>query len=280
MLKQCESLFLFASPTLSRVLLIAATVGLSSTAYSAEYLSGIEWQEPTVVKPGETNSDPPSDAIVLFDGSNLDKWHNGENWIIKEGVAITGKGQIKTKQDFGDCQIHVEWSAPTPATGEGQGRGNNGVLIMDRYEVQILDSYQNKTYFDGQAGAIYKQNPPAVNAMRPPGEWNVYDIFFTAPRFDDDGKLQSPAIITVMHNGVLIQHHFELAGNTFYHAPPSYRAHGKAPLTLFEHGNAVRFRNIWIRDFEPAKGEQRREPAIREGDKLTPIKTNDEPLTK
>ncbi|TWT80995.1 hypothetical protein CA13_24420 [Planctomycetes bacterium CA13] len=250
-----------------------AALSLVGAVNAAEYLNGIEWQEPAVVTPGKTDSDAPSDAVVLFDGKDLSLWNNGENWIVKDGVATTGKGRIQTKESFGDCQLHIEWAAPTPATGEGQGRGNNGVLIMDRYEVQILDSYENKTYFDGQAGAIYKQQPPAVNAMRPPGQWNTYDIFFTAPRFDDQGNLESAAYVTVLHNGVLIQNQFELLGDTPYSRPPQYKAHPpKAPLTLFEHGNAVRFRNIWIREFTPVKGKQVREPFIRNGNKETPIK--------
>ena len=178
-----------------------------------EYLTGIRWPEPPIVSPGDSGG-PPSDAKVLFGGTDMDAWENGENWPVEDGVVVCGRGDIRSKESFGDCQLHVEWSAPVPATGAGQGRGNSGIFLMDVYELQVLDSYDNSTYFDGQAGAIYKQTPPMVNAMRPPGEWNVYDIFWTAPRFNDDGSLAAPAYITALHNGVLILNHFELLGDT------------------------------------------------------------------
>ncbi|EMI18711.1 multi-domain protein [Rhodopirellula maiorica SM1] len=222
--------------------------------------------------PGETNADAPSDAVILFDGADLSEWKNGDKWDVKDGVASTGKGMITTKQEFGDCQLHIEWSAPTPVKGSGQGRGNSGVFMMGRYEIQVLDSYDNETYFDGQAGAIYKQTPPSVNATRPPGEWNTYDIFWTAPRFGDDQKLVSPAYVTVVHNGVLILNHFELKGDTPYNRPPEYKAHKPVgPISLQDHGNPVRFRNIWVREFKPAVGVQEREPFLRDGKKETPI---------
>lgn len=241
-------------------------------APAEEYLSGIEWEKPQVVDPGKTDDSPPSDAIVLFDGTDLSKWHNAENWTVEDGVASTGKGQIVTKQEFGDCQVHVEWSAPLPAKGKGQGRGNSGIFLMGKYEIQVLDSYQNETYYDGQAGAIYKQTPPAVNATRPPGEWNSYDLFWTAPQFDDDGNLVSPAYITAVHNGVLILNHFELKGDTPFNRPPQYKPHGpKGPISIQDHGNPVRFRNIWVREFAPVQGEQVREPYLRDGNKEKPI---------
>lgn len=241
--------------------------------YAEEYQSGIKWDEPAKITPGEKCGDPPSDAVVLFDGSNLDAWHNGENWKVEDGVAIVGQGAITTKQEFGDCQLHIEWSAPDPPTGEGQGCGNSGVFLMGRYEVQVLDSYSSDTYHDGQAGAIYKQTPPAANAMRKPGEWNVYDIFWTAPRFDESGDLITAAYITVVHNGVLILNHFALEGDTPFHRPPRYEAHPPTgPISLQDHGNPVRFRNIWVRDYQPAQGTQVREPFIRDGDKETPVK--------
>lgn len=237
-----------------------------------EYLNGIEWEEPPVIAPGVENSDPPSDAIVLFGGEDLSQWKNGENWPVKHGVAYSGRGQIVTKEEFGDCQLHLEWSAPTPIKGSGQGRGNSGVFLMGKYEIQVLDSYGNQTYHDGQAGAVYKQTPPAVNAMRPPGQWNTYDIFWTGPRFADDGSLTSPAYVTVVHNGILILNHFELKGDTPFHRPPEYKQHPpEGPIALQDHGNPVRFRNIWIREFKPARGEQVREPFIRDGDQETPI---------
>lgn len=237
-----------------------------------EYLNGIKWEEPAVIAPGVHNSDPPSDATVLFGGKDLSQWNNGENWPVVDGLAYSGKGQIVSKEEFGDCQLHVEWSAPTPIKGSSQGRGNSGIFLMGKYEIQVLDSYGNKTYHDGQAGAIYKQTPPSVNAMRPPGQWNTYDIFWTAPRFAEDGTLKSPAYITAVHNGILILNHFELEGDTPFNRPPEYRPHGeKGPIAIQDHGNPVRFRNIWIREFKSAKGERERDPFIRDDDKETPI---------
>lgn len=230
--------------------------------FADEYLNGIEWEEPKSVTINKNGV--PSDAIVLFDGSDLSAWNNADNWKIVDGAMVSGKGDVLTKEAFGDCQLHIEWSAPTPATGTGQGRGNSGIFLMNTYEIQVLDSYQNKTYFDGQAGAIYKQTPPQVNATRPPGEWNTYDIIWTAPRFAEDGSLKSPAYITAIHNGVLILNHFELKGDTPYNRPPQYTRHAdRLPIRLQDHGNPVRFRNIWIRDIAAAKGKQVREPFLR-----------------
>ncbi len=250
----------------------ACMVMASTAALAEEYLNGIEWQAPPVVTPGETNADPPSDAIVLFDGSDLSKWQNGENWKVEDGVAYTGKGKIISKESFGDCQVHAEWAAPVVVKGSGQGRGNSGIFLMDKYEIQVLDSYENETYFDGQAGAVYKQTPPAANVMRPPGEWNTYDIFWTAPRFDDAGELVSPAYVTVVHNGVLILNHFELKGDTPFNRPPAYVAHAETgPISIQDHGNPVGFRNIWVRPFKAASGEQVRKPFMRNGEKETPV---------
>jgi hypothetical protein len=249
-----------------------SSLWMSAGVSAQEYLNGIKWEKPPIVTPGATNSDPPSDAIVLFDGTDLSSWRGGDKWKIEDGVAIVGKGQITTNEEFGDCQLHIEWSAPTPPKGQGQGRGNSGVFMMGRYEVQVLDSYDNETYFDGQAAAIYKQTPPAVNATRPPGEWNTYDIFWTAPRFEEDGSLKSPAFITVMHNGVLVLNHFELLGDTPFNRPPEYKAHPpKGPISLQDHGNPMRFRNIWVREFKPAVGVQEREPFLRKGDQEIPL---------
>ncbi|MGC4001701.1 MAG: DUF1080 domain-containing protein [Pirellulales bacterium] len=201
-----------------------------------------------MVTPGEGTA-PPSDAIVLFDGKSLDAWKNGDKWKIADGVATVDKSTIETKQPFGDCQLHIEWASPEEVKGTGQGRGNSGCYIMGRYEVQILDSYENKTYFDGQAGSVYKQHPPLVNVSRKPGEWQAYDIIFHGPRFDAEGKVEKPATVTVLHNGVLVQDHFELTGGTSYIEAPKYTKHGpKAPLQLQNHGNPVKFRNIWIRE--------------------------------
>ncbi len=259
-------------PNWMLITITGSLCALISLASAAEYLNGIEWDSPPIVTPGETNSDPPSDAIVLFDGDDLSQWTNGENWKVEDGVAYSGKGKIVTKESFGDCQLHLEWKSPVPPKGTGQGRGNSGLFLMDRYELQILDSYENETYHDGQAGAIYKQTPPAVNAMRPPGEWNTYDVFWTAPRFDDEGGLVSPAYITVMHNGVLILNHFELLGDNPFSRPPAYNAHPPTgPISLQDHGNPVGFRNIWIREYQDAKGKQVRKPFLKDGDKETPI---------
>jgi hypothetical protein len=244
---------------LASFFLLSAAIG-----HADEYLTGITWPEPPIVTPGETAADPPSDAIVLFDGKDLKEWENGENWKVADGVATVGRGEIRTQKAFGDCHLHIEWSAPVPATGSSQGRGNSGVFMMDTYEIQVLDSYQNETYFDGQAGAIYKQTPPMANAMRPPGEWNTYDIIWTAPRFGADGKLESPAYMTAIHNGVVILNHFELLGDTPFDRPPKYEAHAaKLPIRLQNHGNPVRFRNIWVRELTPLSGNRVRPPYIR-----------------
>jgi hypothetical protein len=251
---------------------LLAVASTAPTAVAQEYINGIQWDKPPTVTPGETDAQPPSDAIVLFDGTDLSKWHGGENWTVADGIAVVGKGQITTKDEFGDCQLHIEWSAPTPPRGEGQGRGNSGIFLMGHYELQVLDSFDNETYHDGQAGAIYKQTPPAVNATRPPGQWNSYDVIWTAPRFAEDGSLLSPAYITALHNGVAVLNHFELKGDTPYHRPPKYTAHPpKGPISLQDHGDPVRFRNIWVREFKPATGIQAREPFLRQGDKEIPI---------
>ncbi|MCE9607953.1 MAG: DUF1080 domain-containing protein [Planctomycetia bacterium] len=217
---------------------------------SREYVSGKEWKEPTIVNPGDATT-APSDAIVIFDGKDLAKeFTGGQGWTVKDGVAtVGGGGGVTTRRSFGSCQLHIEWATPDVVKGEGQGRGNSGVYLMGIYEVQILDSYENKTYFDGQAGSIYKQRPPLVNVCRKPGEWQTYDIIFTAPKFADDGKLLEPAYMTVLQNGVLVQNHFALEGGTFYDRPPSYTKHAdKLPFNLQNHGNPTRFRNIWIRE--------------------------------
>ncbi|MFQ5791098.1 MAG: DUF1080 domain-containing protein [Acidobacteriota bacterium] len=209
---------------------------------------------PKKVDPG-TAGTAPSDAIVLFDGSDLSEWlgRNGEpQWEVKEGAltVVPGTGDLTTRRAFGDVQLHLEWRSPEVIAGEGQGRGNSGVFLMERYEVQILDSHQNRTYSNGQAGSVYKQFMPLVNATRPPGEWQSYDIVFAAPRFDSAGILERPATLTVLHNGVLIQNHVTLKGTTTYIGEPQYEAHpAKLPLKLQDHGNPVSFRNIWIREF-------------------------------
>jgi hypothetical protein len=224
---------------------------------------------PPVVQPGHASTpdkpgQPPSDAIVLFNGKDLSQWTamNGTptRWIVRDGYmeCASGSGYIRTSQNFGDCQLHLEWAAPTPAEGQGQGRGNSGVFFGGgRYEIQVLDSYQNITYADGSAGSVYIQYPPLVNASRPPGQWQSYDIIWTAPRFDAAGTLLSPARITAFHNGVLIQHDVELTGPTGWLQRAPYSPHPeKLPIALQDHGNPVRFRNIWVRPLgKPTKPE-------------------------
>jgi hypothetical protein len=232
-----------------------------------------EYWEPVrkVVDPGPYPGmvAPPSDALVLFDGKDLSQWKSKKDgsdakWKIEDGVitVVKGTGDMTTRRKFGDYQLHLEWRVPADIQGSSQARGNSGLFLQDMseelnipdywYEVQILDNYNNATYVNGQAGSIYKQNPPLVNAMRKPGEWNVYDINYTAPRFRDDGSLFSPARVTVFHNGVLVQDNFEIKGHTAYIGMPAYKApHGKAPITLQDHGDpskAISFRNIWIRE--------------------------------
>jgi hypothetical protein len=209
---------------------------------------------PKVITPGENNT-PPSDAIVLFDGSNFNEWEteNGTEpkWTLSDGAMTVVKkaGAIKTKKSFGDCQLHIEWRTPEKVEGDGQGRGNSGIFLQERYEVQVLDSYINVTYSNGQAGSIYKQHIPLVNACRPPGVWQTYDIFFDAPKFNENGTVEIPGYITAVQNGVLIQNHVELKGNTVYIGEPKYEKHNpKEPISLQDHGNPVSYRNIWIRE--------------------------------
>ena len=219
---------------------------------------------PEVVTPGVTNAAPPSDAIVLFDGKNLDEWVSVQDkspakWIVANGVVTVNKaaGNIETKRSFGNYQLHIEWKVPENVTGTGQARGNSGVFLASTgpvdagYELQILDSYNNKTYVNGQAGSIYKQGIPLANPMRKPGEWQAYDVVWTAPVFNIDGSLKTPAYVTVFLNGVLVQNHFELKGETRYIGQPFYKKYDAAPIKLQAHGDKsepVSFRNIWVRE--------------------------------
>ncbi|MFO0806090.1 MAG: DUF1080 domain-containing protein [Gemmataceae bacterium] len=222
-----------------------------------DYKSGIIWPEPKVVAPGVKPGDPPADAIVLFDGKDLSKWKNGDKWEVKDGYATVAKSDITTIDSFGDYQLHLEFATPEKVRGSGQGRGNSGVFLSNRYEVQVLDSYDNKTYFDGQAAALYKQQPPMVNACRKPGEWQTYDIVYEAPRFDESGKVLKPGIVTVFHNGVCVQNHYELQGGTYFEKAASYEKHPlKQPIRLRDHGDPVRYRNIWIRELTPIIGKK------------------------
>ena len=239
------------NPSASFIAVVVCLALISSVSLADEWKSGIPWEEPTVVAPGPVCG-PPADAIALFDGENLtEHWNNAEKWVLEDGVATSSGSGIQTKQGFGSCQLHLEFRMPEDDNGTGQGRGNSGVYFMGRYEVQILDSYENETYYDGQCGSIYKQSPPLVNANRKPGEWQTYDIIFTAPEFAKD-TLVSPAYLTVLHNGVLVQNHFELLGGTFWDQSPTYEPHAsQAPLNLQFHGDKVAYRNIWIRPLSP-----------------------------
>ncbi|TDN85930.1 uncharacterized protein DUF1080 [Salegentibacter sp. 24] len=251
--------------SIKSILIISICVLSSITVFSQEKNADLppeatEFYEPVPpkIEAGESITTPPSDAKILFDGSDLSAWINERNgaqptWTI-EGNILTinpGTGGIKTKENFGDMQLHLEWRAPIEIKGEGQGRGNSGVIIMENYEVQILDSYENETYTNGQAASIYKQSPPLVNATKAPGKWNTYDIIFTAPKFNEDGMLLKPAKLTVLHNGVVVQNNFELRGPTEYTRIPNYSKHAeKLPIHIQDHGNPVSFRNIWVRELE------------------------------
>ncbi|MCB0533578.1 MAG: DUF1080 domain-containing protein [Lewinellaceae bacterium] len=227
----------------------------SQESKSAPELTEIWAPVPKTVAPGQSAADPPSDAIVLYGN-----WADTVNWVGKNDQAFTWKpedgfftvvpyaGDLHTKQAFGDCQLHIEWQTPAEVTGNGQGRGNSGIFLMGRYELQVLDSYNNSTYSNGQAGSIYKQHMPLVNVCRPPGEWQCYDIIFTAPQFNAEGFLKSPARMTVLQNGVLIQNNVELWGSMQFIGVPKYEKHAdKEPLLLQDHHNTVSYRNIWVR---------------------------------
>ncbi len=265
--------------TISTTLAIAiVAVCVSST--HAQLSSG--WKahdnnrpQPKVVDPGEAaaKSSVPSDAIVLFDGKDLSNWDgpNGKEakWIVKDGVmeCVKGSGFIYTKEKFADCQLHVEWASPSNVKGKSQGRGNSGVFLPGGYEVQVLDSFDNKTYADGGAASIYGQHPPMVNASRGPGQWQTYDIILRMAKFDEDKNLVSPAMVTVLHNGVVVQHGSEPYGPTSWVLHYDYDPQKtEAPIGLQDHGNPVRFRNIWIRklDTTVTKGTYAKERAFTE----------------
>lgn len=214
--------------------------------------------QPKVVTPGdEKTSSAPDDAIVLFDGKDLSAWTNGDGtaeagWVVKKGIMTVdkSKGDIVTKEKFGSFQLHLEWRVPEGITGESQARGNSGVFLQDKYEIQILDCYQNETYVNGMTGSIYKQTPPLANVMRKPGEWNVYDIIYTAPVFKEDGTYLYHPYVTVIQNGVVLQNHTEIWGTTEYIGWPRTVQHGEGPIRLQSHGDPsapISFRNIWIR---------------------------------
>lgn len=220
---------------------------------------------PRVVTPGTACGSPPSDAIVLFDGKDLDEWIQTKDkspakWIVAGGVVTVNKaaGDIETKRRFWNFQLHIEWEVPENITGSGQARGNSGVYLAstapgEGYELQVLDSYKNETYVNGMAGSMYKQSIPLVNPTRRPGDWQVYDVVWTAPIFNADGSLKTPAYVTVLFNGVLVQNHFQLKGETEYIGQPSYKKYDTAPILLQAHGDAsepISFRNIWVRELD------------------------------
>jgi hypothetical protein len=238
---------------IKKLILLFAAIGLcNSFAQSQDPKLTEDWtRKPAVITPG-CNQAPPSDAIILYR-----KAKDISNWVGRSGPAkwktscrkmtVNGTGDILTKEKFGDCQLHVEFRTPSKVISESQGRGNSGVYFQTLYEVQVLDSYQNETYYNGQAASVYKQSPPLVNASRKPGKWQKYDIVFHAPRFAADGSVSKPASLTVFHNGVLVQDHFELKGPTVYAGYPKYEVHGDMPFLLQDHGNPVQYRNVWMR---------------------------------
>ena len=249
-----------------RTFTVAALIAIAPMPSMAQQIDLGPWPQhsrerpaPRVVVPGKSNLPllAPADAIVLLDGTSLNNWTSPDGsaakWKLVDGAmeVVAGTGTLKTRASFGDVQLHVEWMSPSPAVGKDQDRGNSGVFLMGRYEVQVLDSYQSATYPDGQAASIYGQYPPMVNASRPPGEWQSYDIVFHRPRFDGAGKMTSPARLTVLHNGVLVHDNAVLVGPTSNGRRLPYEAHeDRLQITLQDHGHPVRFRNVWLRDLE------------------------------
>ncbi|MFN8252426.1 MAG: DUF1080 domain-containing protein [Ferruginibacter sp.] len=238
---------------------------LAGLAQGDPKLTEVWSPEPVKVTPGSTNSGAPSDAIILFNGKNMDEWVSTKDtmqpakWLVGNDMMTVkkGTGNIQTKRKFTDYQLHIEWQIPEHISGSGQARGNSGVFLAatgpgdEGYEIQVLDNYENKTYVNGQAGSIYKQTIPLVNACKKPGEWQSYDIVWTAPRFNDDGTVKSPARVTAFHNGVLVQNNTEIKGTTVYIGKPYYKKHGAAPIRLQDHGDPsdpISYRNIWIRE--------------------------------
>ncbi len=254
--------------TLMKIFQLSLFAALIATAAAAQQPKPEDteiWKPvPPVVTPGATDSQPPSDAIVLFNGSNLDQWvqvndHSPAKWFVSHGVATVNKavGSIETRRSFKDYQLHIEWRIPKDIEGSGQARGNSGVFLAstgpgdDGYELQVLDAYQNETYVNGMAGSLYKQSIPLANASRKPGEWQSYDVIWTAPTFNDDGSLKTPAYATVFWNGVLVDDHFQLQGQTLYIGKPFYKKYDAAPIKLQAHGDKskpISFRNIWVRE--------------------------------
>ena len=237
------------------VVLVALVSGYSTTQKHRWAVHDKNRPLPSVVVPAKLPGQPSSDAVILFDGSDLSQWVSTEGdgpakWKVENGYmeVVDKTGSLRTRRSFGDCQLHIEWATPTQITGSGQDRGNSGVYLMGRYEVQVLDSYNNVTYADGQAASIYGQNPPMVNACRPPGQWQSFDIIFRRPIFKGK-KVAKPATITVLHNGVLVQDHWVIEGPAVHKKRAKYSLHeDKLPLMLQNHHNPVRYRNIWLRE--------------------------------
>jgi hypothetical protein len=238
-------------PTIRTLVTLLIMVGTTINVSSQPEKKDQTHAEPKVITPGNDTS-APSDAIILFDGTSFSQWCDDKNGEVKWGVengemtVVKGTGPIYTKLSFGDCQLHIEWRTPETVVGEGQGRGNSGVIFQRRYELQVLDSYENQTYFDGQAGSIYNQSAPLVNACRKPGEWQTYDVVFMAPHYNSNGELEIPPRITVFQNGVLVQNNFVIKGVSMPRV--TYDAYHKGQLQLQDHGNPVSYRNIWIRE--------------------------------
>lgn len=246
---------LFLGLAIAVLLLLSLLVSVRKGQNSEDPKLTEVWKPVPAFVATEQDKRPPSDAVVLFDRGNLTQWTHGDGspakWTVNENsfTVAGGTGSIQTKRAFGDCQLHLEWCTPSTIKEKGQGRGNSGVFLQSRYEVQILDSYNNRTYSNGQAASIYKQYAPLVNASRKPGEWQTYDIIYNAPHFDKEGNVLKPAYVTVIHNGILVQNHVEIKGKTTYSGKPVYRKHNlKEPLILQDHGSPVSFRNIWIRE--------------------------------
>ena len=239
------------------LLAVAVCVGVSSYAQKQQEKYAVHDEtrpKPAVITPAAQFGQPPSDAIILFNGKDLSEWAGDKagdaKWKVENGYMEVNKaGGIHTKKSFGNCQLHIEWATPAKVEGSSQGRGNSGVFLMSTYELQILDSYENPTYADGQAASIYGQYPPLVNACRKPGEWQSYDVSFLRPIFDESGKCVRPARITVLHNGVVVQNNVEIQGLTAHKQKAKYNRHDdKLPISLQDHGNPMRFRNIWLRE--------------------------------
>jgi len=258
-------LVLVAALTVGFFLGVMAQLGYEDTPF----LPGQKWRvhdskrpQPPVITPASILGNPPSDAIILFDGKDLSKWRSAwtggpARWKVENGYMeiVPGTGDIQTVEEFGDCQLHIEWMIPEDVKGSGQGRGNSGIFLMGRYEIQVLDSYENQTYADGMAAAIYGQYPPLVNACRKPGEWQTYDIVWIAPRFEGE-KLVRPGYLTLIHNGVVVHYHTPVMGLTLHRRFPTYRPHPPVgPLRIQDHGFRVRFRNIWYRPLKGYDGE-------------------------